>query len=122
MSKNLYKVKYCNELVEFMGQGYSIEAFAGSVGVCRDTIYNWRNDHIEFKEAFDEGKAAQLLWHEEQLRIHTAEGSKGNTNALIFSMKNRFRDQWSDSKDIKLDADIKVSSFTDILKSFEDES
>ena len=46
-----FKPEYCEAIVEFMGQGYSKTAFAGSIGVSRDTILEWAKGYPEFSGA-----------------------------------------------------------------------
>jgi hypothetical protein len=43
-----YDHAYCEQVVSFCAQGYSLTAFAGEIGVCRDTISEWCRKHPEF--------------------------------------------------------------------------
>ena len=91
-----YKKAYCNKLVEHMKQGYSYETFGVTIGVSKQTVYDWEK-HEEFldskKRAFAE---CQLFW--EKMGIHGAAGrlKRFNSTAYIYNMKNRFRksDTW----------------------------
>ena len=55
---SLYDPKFCDMVVEDMGQGYSLTAFAGLIGVNRSTITEWMNAHPDFSAAVTRGKAA----------------------------------------------------------------
>ena len=95
MPGSSYKKEYCNKLIEHMEQGLSFESFAGVVGVCKQTIYNWEKRHEDFKKARQIAIAkCQLFW--EQLGIDGTLGRYKNFNATswIFNMKNRFG--WGD--------------------------
>lgn len=87
-----YQSEYCEQLVAHMSQGLSFESFAGSVGVHRDTLYQWAKDYPEFSDAKKEGWAASLLFYE-QIGLQGMQGqlNKFNATSWIFTMKCRFR-------------------------------
>lgn len=90
-----YKPAYCNEVKEHLAQGYSLTTWGGTVGICRETCYNWAKEHVEFFNAIKIGRAkGQLVW-EQRLETQAASG-EGNTTAIIFAMKNLYRDDWAD--------------------------
>jgi len=98
-----YKKKYCQMLIDHMAQGYSIEAFAGEIGVTKKTIYNWVDLNEEFLHAQKVGQTKSQLWWEKAGR----QGMflKTFTPAIwIFSMKNRFN--WTDKKESNSDKAI----------------
>lgn len=102
--KDTYKKIYCKKLIEHMENGLSYESFAGSLGVARQTLYNWEEKHKEFKLAHEIGVAkSQLFW--EELGIKGTAGFVNKFNALswLFNMKNRF--DWKDKKDITTDGE-----------------
>jgi len=92
-----YKPEYCDKVLPFMEQGYSITAFAGHLGVSRQTVYNWMDAHPEFFDAIKEGEAASALWWESALRNTTTTG-EGNATAAIFGLKNRIPHEWRDKQ------------------------
>jgi hypothetical protein len=47
-----YKPEYCEQIVEFLAKGHSVGAFAGHVGVHRDTVYEWAKTFPKFDDAF----------------------------------------------------------------------
>lgn len=90
-----YKPAYCNEVKEHLAQGLTLASWAGTVGVCRATAYNWADAHDEFLDAIKIGKAkGQLIWEKKLLK--QADDGEGNTAAIIFGMKNLYRDDWAD--------------------------
>lgn len=95
---SLYEDRYCDEIVAFMGCGYSKTAFAGSIGVCRDTILEWSAAHPEFSGAVKRGEAARTQRLEETL-IAGATGPK--VTAHIFALKNAAPDEWRDKHEVE---------------------
>lgn len=97
-----YDPKYCQELIDFMAQGYSYEAFAGKIGVSSKTLYNWEKDHPEFlqakSEAFDQSR---LFWETAAIKglWNDKDGPTLNNTAWVFNMKNRFG--WRDKQEVE---------------------
>lgn len=94
-----YDPKLCKDLMEFMMEGLSFEAFAGKVGVHIDTLYEWTYNHPEFSEAKKRGYALSLEFWEKLGRNATYGRIPGfNAAVWIFTMKNRFG--WKDKQEI----------------------
>ena len=87
-----YLKKYDEMLLKHMSQGFSYESFAGSIGVCRDTLYEWESKHPNFSDTKKRAIDA-CLFHWEQMGMQILRG-KGSPPVWIFSMKARFG--WSD--------------------------
>jgi hypothetical protein len=80
----------CAKAVEFMSQGFSKEAFAGELGVCARTIYNWAENNPEFLQAIKDGEAASIrFWESLGRRGSSGEIPGFSAAAWIFNMKNR---------------------------------
>ena len=98
----LYKPEYCKQVIEFMGQGKSYTAFAGSIGVTRDCLYKWEAAHPEFLYA---KKIAQAALEDYMLELAHSQMIDGklNTSAWIFMMKNmcKWRDRHIEEDDTK---------------------
>jgi len=104
-----YRSEYCQTLIEHMAKGYSFESFAGLIKAGRSTIYLWLDEHDEFMDAkkeglelcrlFWEGKAIELIEEQSEYdaQTKTTTTKKLNTTLWIFNMKNRFKDEWSDT-------------------------
>lgn len=108
-----YDPSYCEMLIRDMEDGYSVEAFAGLIGVSKQTLYNWFDQYPEFLDAkeiglsksrrYFEGKGNTGLEHqvircEQSGTVNTV---RLNTQNWIFQMKNRFK--WKDNPDDKKD-------------------
>lgn len=94
-----YDPKYCEEVIDYLGQGYSKEAFAGHIDVSEDTIYEWIKVHSDFSEAIKKAKAKSRIWWEDLGREMVMQGG-GNAPIWIFNMKNRFG--WKDKTETEL--------------------
>lgn len=92
-----YRAEYCQRIVETMSEGKSLVQFAVSIGVSRDSIYEWEKVHPEFKLACKAAKEAAQSWWEDLLMKAAQSTSKSfNITAIIFSMKNRFKNDYGD--------------------------
>lgn len=101
-AKCKYRPHHCEEMISFMSLGYSFEAFAGKIGVTRDTLYQWEKKFPEFKEAkkiaFEQ---CRIKWESMAIdnMINESNGSNStslNSSVWIFNMKNRFK--WRDKQ------------------------
>ncbi len=107
-----YKKEYCDQIIKHMEEGLSLESFAGVVGICRATLYEWFKVHEEFSEAKEIGLMKSLLWWDKHgpngLYSKSFRDSEGNSESIsinstmwTFNMKNRFgwRDKQVDEHD-----------------------
>lgn len=92
-----YDPAFCEQVIPFLADGYSIAAFAGEIGVARSTVYKWQDEHPEFSDAVKSGQAKAILWWEKANRS-LALGGQGNATSIIFGLKNRAADEWRDVK------------------------
>ena len=93
-----YDLRFCDMVVEDMGKGYSLTAFAGLIGVNRDTIAEWTKVHPEFSEAVSRGKALRCRdWETVALDMRTKGGGPGGATITMFGLKNMGGDEWSDT-------------------------
>lgn len=111
-----YNPKYCAELIDHMAHGLSFEAFAGRIGVSKQTLYDWEKAQPEFLDAKEVGlQKAQLYWERLGIRYvvnkSDSESTVGmggssksrslNASVWIFNMKNRFG--WRDKQPGEVD-------------------
>jgi hypothetical protein len=99
-----YDPAYCEEMIDFMGQGYSLTAWAGQIGVSRATVNNWAEANPEFLEALHVAKAKRLMFWE-QTAINVAAkgtGGPGAASVITFGLKNMGGDEWSDTTKTEL--------------------
>jgi len=94
-----YKPEYCDNVKEFMQDGYSVTAFAGHIGVARSTVFKWADEHDVFSDALKTGQAMAAMWWEDRLR-QVAQTGEGNASAAIFGVKNRSSMEWKDKQEI----------------------
>lgn len=95
-----FKPEYCQRILSFMEKGFSLTAFAGKIGVCRDPISAWTEAHPEFMGALKKGKARAALYWER--RLHTAGSRLGDTAPVIFAFKNIAPDDWKSDKQVEV--------------------
>lgn len=92
-----YRPEYCDYVVEFCGQGYSLTGYAGEIGVARQTISKWCETHPEFSVACDRAKAVRARWWEDRARSVASEGGPGGqATMVIFGLKNHAPEDYRD--------------------------
>lgn len=90
-----YLPEYCQAVIDHMAQGYSLTAFAGSIRVARDTVYEWIVRHREFSDAVSRARSARVTALETKL-LGSRKGAE--TMAAIFALKNAQPEEWRDVK------------------------
>jgi hypothetical protein len=105
-----YNKKYCEELIDHMEKGYSFESFAGTIRICKSTLYNWEKVNKDFAQAKAVGiDLSRLFWETQSIEGLYSEvefNEKGlkisekkiNATVLIFNMKNRFPQEWREKQ------------------------
>jgi hypothetical protein len=102
-----YEDRFADECVEFMGQGYSLTAFAGSIGIARATINNWMAEHPEFLEATRVGQAKRTMKLEQGL-ISGESGPK--VTGHIFALKNADPEGWKDKQEVEHSGGVTIQA------------
>ena len=98
-----YSPAYCEEVITFCDQGYSLTAFAGEIGVARSTINEWIEQFPAFSEAVNRAKAKRARWWEGQARNVAAEGGQGGrATMVIFGLKNHAPEDFRDKTEHEL--------------------
>lgn len=106
---NKYKKELCETALRVLSDGESLAAVCAELEITRETLRVWRDAHKEFRDAINLGLLkSQRIW--EQLGMDGVKGSyeKFNSAPWIFTMKNRFREDYQDDKDDKKDDDKSV--------------
>ena len=88
-----YEPRYCLEVVEFMGRGYSLTAFAGEIGTSRAELLKWCEKHGPFAAAVERAQARRARLLED--RLLSARGS-GAFGAHMQALKTAAPDEWPD--------------------------
>ena len=102
-----YKPEYCDVVIELGKQGYSNAEMAAHFGVAKQTFSQWKGVYPEFADAVTRADALAQSWWEGKAR----EGLGSNQfNANLFKIiaYNRFRDDYADRKEVKIDANHQV--------------
>jgi hypothetical protein len=97
-----------------MGQGFSVTALAGHLGMSKDAIYDWINHYPDFCHAVNMGRAARVAALEAKL-LSTSQGV--GVTAAIFALKNADPDEWQDRyyTDTRVNVSIEQMSDEELL-------
>lgn len=88
-----YDPAYCDVVIEKMREGYSKTAVAGFIGICKQTLLNWCDQHKEFFDAVKAGEAMRTMKLEGDL-LQAPDGP--TVTSRIFALKNAAPDEWRD--------------------------
>lgn len=105
-----YRPEYCQAVIDFMGQGYSLTAFAGSIRMSRDTVYRWIREHTDFSDAVARARPARVAALEAKL-LRARKGAE--TSAAVFALKNADPLEWRDVRSVDHQHSMKVEQLTD---------
>ena len=95
-----YKKSHCETALNVLSKGKSLAAVCAALDICRQTLINWRNTFPEFDEAVKRGlQKAQSKWEDIGESGIVGEHEKFSAPAWIFSMKNRFREDYKEDKE-----------------------
>jgi len=97
---SLYDAKYCEEVIALGKLGKSSEAIGAILGVGTATLYRWRDEFPEFREALELAKEFELHWWEDIAQTHMIENKESDKiNASIWSrsMAARFPKKYRES-------------------------
>lgn len=114
--ESTYKPEYCEIAVSVLASGESLAAVCCEVGCCRKTLYNWRDTYPEFAIALNYGlQKSQREF--ERVGLHGIKGEydKFSPSPWIFTMKNRFREDYAEDKESKNVSEDLVSKILDKL-------
>lgn len=116
----LYKEEYDQLLIAHMSQGYSFESFGAVVGCGRRTLFDWVDRYPSFKDSqrlgYEKGKMLFEGILMAKMRGIDAKGmdlKKSDTACLIFALKTRYRDTYSEKVDHEVSGEIKINIDSD---------
>ncbi len=107
-----YEDAFCDLAETTLSQGYSEAVLAGEIGVCIDTITEWKNAHPEFSASIKRGRAKGARVWEDRLAT-LADKNEGNATAVIFGLKNRLPSEWRDKTET--DHRVAISRIEDVI-------
>lgn len=114
--ESLYDPKYCETAVEVLSRGKSLAAVCVAIGVCRKTLYNWRDTHPDFADALNFGlQKAQEKWEEIGEKGIEGEIKNFQGSPWMFTMKSRFRADYAEDKDKDNSANTLIEKLIDKL-------
>lgn len=90
-----YDPAFCDTAEATLSKGYSEAVLAGDLGVCIDTISEWKNVHPDFSVSVKVGRAkGARVWEDRLAKL--ADENQGNATGIIFGLKNRQPSEWRD--------------------------
>lgn len=106
-----YDPGFCDLAETTLAKGYSEAVLAGEIGVCLDTITEWKNAHPEFSASIKVGRAkGARIWEDRLAKL--ADENTGNATGIIFGLKNRQPDAWKDKTEQEVSGGVKVETIT----------
>jgi hypothetical protein len=100
-----FRTAYCDEVIAAGEEGLSLTAFAGTIGVSRDTVNEWTRAHPEFSDAIKIHQAKRTAYLERTL-LSSDQGPR--VTARIFALKNADPENWKDKQDVEHSGHINV--------------
>ena len=104
-----YDEAFCQVAEDTLAQGYSEAVLAGELGVCIDTVTEWKNVHPEFSASIKIGRAkGARVWEDRLAKL--ADENQGNATGIIFGLKNRQPSEWKDKTESDVNLKAKVET------------
>lgn len=103
-----YDPAFCDLAETTLALGYSEAVLAGEIGVCLDTVTEWKNVHPDFSASVKRGRAKGARVWEDRLAAVATEGG-GNATAVIFALKNRIPAEWRDKTETEHSGGVTVT-------------
>ena len=128
-----YNKEFVEKALEYASQGLTREQIAYNLGIDRATFFRWMQKHRDFSDAVKKGEELAIskvenalfkkaLGYEyEEVKTYISYNKAGevvrkreertkkhvppDTTAMIFFLKNRSPDRWSDRKDVNMSLD-----------------
>lgn len=113
---NKYTKEMCDLAEKVLSDGESLAAVCAELNITRTTLYDWRDNNPEFSEAIDRGLVkCQRYWEKIGKRGITGKYEKFSGAPWIFTMKNRFRNDYKEDKEVKSDNSALIEKLIDKL-------
>jgi hypothetical protein len=104
-----YREAYSEQVEQAMGEGYSLTAFAGLIGVSRRVVDGWIADNPAFADAVGRGQARRMM-HWERAALEVVErGGAGAASVILFGLKTLGGPDWADAGEAEAAADAHAS-------------
>ena len=105
-----YKPAYCQQVIELGKEGKSQVQIACELNVDPKSLRDWAEAHEEFSLALTRAKAFEQAWWED-MGMKGLIADKFNANVWKKSMEARFRDTYTERREIEHDATDKFAQF-----------
>lgn len=101
-----YEPIFCEIAIELGRAGKSVTHIAAEIGVAKQTVYNWMQEHPEFLDAVTRAITfAEAVWMDKgEDYLVTGQGVTFNAQNYKLQMQNRF--DWREKKDQTVDARV----------------
>jgi transposase len=87
----------CDKVIEMMGAGFGLTAFAGSIGASRAAVEGWMAAHAGFAEAVARARAARVFyWEQAALRVASEGGASGAATIIMFALRSIAPDEYAE--------------------------
>lgn len=87
-------------------RGLTNEEIAANMGISAATLYNWKNNNLEFLEVL---KADKDYCDDQVENALYKAAMEGNVTAQIFYLKNRRRNDWRDKQELEVSGEVGIS-------------
>ena len=104
-----YSPHYCDEVINAMQEGYSLTAFAGIIGVSKQSVYTWMEEHPEFMDAVSRARPKRLAYLERRF-LDAETGARASTHQ--FALRNADRDEWADKVETHHSGSMEITQVT----------
>lgn len=94
-----YDPAFGDQIIDLAKGGASLLECALELGVCKQTLFNWADEHKAFLDAITRAKAYRQIWWEKVHRSCAATG-EGNSSAIQFGLKNIAPEDYADKVDL----------------------
>jgi hypothetical protein len=102
------------KMLEMAKDGKTMVQFAAEIGVCKDTLGEWRAKHPEFSASYKEARLlAESFWTERLAKATIDPDYKGNANLLKFYISACFG--WSEKTHVQTELTVK-GTLADAIK------
>lgn len=99
---SLYDPAFCERVIEMGHEGYSKAQMAVELGVVRQTLDTWTQQHPEFLDAVSRALDAAQTWWETEGRKGMWAGKQFNAAVWARSMAARFPGDYSERQKLEL--------------------
>lgn len=114
-----YKPEMCKTVIDLGKQGKSKTQIAATLGISKETLYDWDKNNEEFSDAIKTAMSFSQAWFEDYGQNGMIGEVDGwNPTTWIFTMKNRFRDDYSDTIKQETKVEMEVTSPKEALTEF----